>query len=78
MRTILLALCMTAFLAPQSSVASPPAEKFHIMWTSAKGKAKCCNKKSKEKADKCAEKMRAKGRAKDVQVMAGMCKDMGK
>jgi len=46
------------------------------MWKTPKGKDKCCNKKSQEKADRCAEKMRTKGKAKGVSVMAGSCKNM--
>jgi len=75
MRTLLLALCLSAFVAPTSLIASPP-DGYHVMWKTPKGKDKCCNKKSQEKADRCAEKMRTKGKAKGVSVMAGSCKNM--
>ncbi len=76
MRTLLLSLCLTTFMVPVPLAAASPAEDYHVMYTNVKGKPKCCNKSSKEKADKCADKIRAKGKAKDVQVMAGKCKDM--
>jgi hypothetical protein len=75
MKTLLLTLCLATCYSA-SALGPEPADRYHIMWTSAKGKAKCCNKKSKEKADHCAEKMRAKGKVTDVKVMAGRCKDM--
>ncbi|MEO8587908.1 MAG: hypothetical protein ABI432_00925 [Flavobacteriales bacterium] len=71
------AILLSLFFYTSTSVAAPASkDPHHVMWTSAKGKDKCCNKGSKVKADHCAEKMRAKGKAKNVQVMAGKCKSM--
>lgn len=76
MKTILLSLCLMAFMAPSPLLASSPGDAHHVMWTNPKGKEKCCNKKSKEKADQCAKKMQAKGKATKVKVMTGKCKNM--
>lgn len=73
LRTTLLACAFLTF--GTVTLATPPegpAEKHHITWTSAKGKAKCCTKKDKAKADQCANKLRKK-KASDVRVEPGVC-----
>ena len=73
MKIAMIALCIVVYVTPDPSFARSPKDPHHLMWTSTNGTAKCANKGSKEKADKCAAKMRAKNVA-DVQVMAGRCK----
>ena len=73
MRTLLLSVALFAFLAPTTAT---PKDPYHVMWTTEKGKSKCMNKGSKEKADKCAAKMSTKGKATNVKVMAGKCSSM--
>lgn len=73
------ALLIAAFLPMQTmamtGTSSFPADKHHVMWTNSKGEQKCCTKKTKEKAERCAAKLRNK-QATNVQVMAGTSKDM--
>lgn len=71
----LMIIAAMAFTSPALLATPPENEPYHIMYTM-NGKDKCMNKGSKEKADQCAEKMRAKGKATNVQVMAGKCKSM--
>lgn len=80
---LLIGLCLLATMSTTSvparttpSVVLRTVEKHHVMWTTPKGKEKCCTKKSKEMADRCAEKLRRKKKLDNVQVMAGACKSM--
>jgi hypothetical protein len=79
MRIALTSLCLSLFLAGtvQSALAQTPSanDNHHVMWTNKKGKAKCTNKGSKEKAEKCAAKLRGKT-VTGVQVMSGKCSSM--
>ena len=74
MRTMLI-IAVLAFASPATFAAAPDNQPYHVMWTM-NGKQKCCNKNSQEKADRHADKLRAKGRATNVQVMAGKCSAM--
>ena len=74
--TALFLVSASLYFCPQVTAIAPPTEVHHVMYRTAKGMDKCFNKKSKEKADRCAAKLRAKGKATDVQVMAGTCTDM--
>ncbi len=76
MRTIT-SLCLTLLFTGSmlsANAQQPTANKdaYHVMWTSKKGEAKCKDKNAKEKAEKCATKLRTK-EATNVQVMAGHC-----
>ncbi len=64
-----LATFMHLSLPAQALAAKDP---HHILWTNRKGKAKCTNKSNREKADKCADKLRSKGHT-HVQVIQGKC-----
>jgi hypothetical protein len=68
------ALVLAAFFAfGTTAMAAAPqqaADYYHVTYTTKKGKAKCCTKKNKMKADACAEKLRTK-QASNVNVMAG-------
>jgi hypothetical protein len=78
MRTAIITLLLLAFLDGNGSglyAQMTTTAPYHVMWTNAKGKAKCKNKASKEKADKCAAKLRTKALT-EVQVMAGKCSTM--
>jgi hypothetical protein len=76
MLTLVAAVFCCATLTPLDANALAPAkDPHHVMWTNKKGKAKCCNKGTKAKAEQCAEKMKGKG-ATNVQVMAGKCSAM--
>jgi hypothetical protein len=68
----LLVIAALVFAAPSAFSATPDRAAYHVMY-SKNGKSKCSNKASKEKADLCAGKLRAKGKAANVQVMAGKC-----
>ena len=74
--TALLLVSTSLYFSPKATAIAPPTDVHHVMYRTAKGMDKCSNKKSKEKADRCAAKLRAKGKATDVQVMAGTCTDM--
>lgn len=73
----LLAAALIGLMAPAASALAPAPAKdpHHVMWTSKKGKAKCTNKATKEKAERCAAKLREHN-ATNVQVMAGKCNAM--
>jgi hypothetical protein len=81
MRTAITSLFLSVFFAGtiisvQAQEPVPAAkDPHHVMWTNKKGAAKCKDKGSKEKADKCAAKLRTKN-ATAVQVMAGKCSSM--
>jgi hypothetical protein len=70
------ALVLAAFFAfgttAMATVQQQTADYYHVTYTTKKGKAKCCTKKSKMKADECAERLRSK-QATNVNVMAGRC-----
>jgi len=74
MRKLISSLYLVLFVSGSTGtlMAQEPATKapHHVMYTTVKGKNKCCNKGSKAKADKCTEKPRSK-QATAVQVMAG-------
>ncbi|HEY0975919.1 MAG TPA: hypothetical protein VGE21_00500 [Flavobacteriales bacterium] len=72
---ILLALAFLGATSQPLLANAATKDPHHVMWTNKKGKAKCCNKGTKEKAEKCADRMRSKGVA-DVQVMNGKCSSM--
>jgi hypothetical protein len=63
MKTILLAFCLAAFLAPAVLIASPPGDGYHVMWNTLKGKERCFNTKTQGKADRCADKLRSRTKA---------------
>lgn len=78
MHTLKNVLILASFVAlpavPLHAHASVPTkDPYHISWTTRKGKAKCTSKGTKAKADKCAGKMRAKGKVTNVQVAPGKC-----
>lgn len=79
MKTAMTVFCLALFMGGTAlpTLAQTPPDKapYHVMWTTAKGKAKCKNKPSQEKAEKCAAKLRSKP-ATGVQVMAGKCSSM--
>lgn len=76
MRTLITPLVVAFSLIATPLLAAPPDAPYHVMWTNAKGKAKCCNKKTQARADAHAAKLRAKGKVSNVQVMAGSCTSM--
>lgn len=70
----LAALCIIAFTAQLApSMATEPRAPYYVTFTTEDGKSKCLNRKSKEKAERCAEKMRSKHNASNVNVQAGSC-----
>lgn len=67
---------LLGFAAPVTvSALAPAKDPHHVMWTNKNGKAKCMNKGSRAKADKCADRLRQRN-ATNVQVMAGRCHAM--
>jgi hypothetical protein len=80
MRTLIryalpLVLCLSLVAPVQAASSVKEKDPYHVMYTDKKGKARCMNKGSREKADKCATKLQGKG-ATNVQVMAGKCSSM--
>jgi len=81
MRNAITTLILSSFFAvallPATAAVLPQdtEDPYHVMWTTKKGKAKCSDKGTKEKADKCAAKMKEK-QLTGVQVMAGKCSSM--
>lgn len=76
MKSLVIPLVVALSLVATPLLAAPPDAPYHVMWTNAKGKEKCCNKKTQAKADEHAAKLRAKGKVTNVQVMAGSCSSM--
>ncbi|MGV3636140.1 MAG: hypothetical protein ACO1NQ_00710 [Flavobacteriales bacterium] len=76
MRTLPIILVMAFSIMTAPLLAAPPETRHHVMWTSAKGKMKCCNKRTDAKAEAFAAKLRAKGKVSNVQVMTGPCSAM--
>jgi hypothetical protein len=80
MRTLIrsllpLGLCLSLMAPVEAASLLPAKDPHHVMYTDKNGKAKCMNKGSREKADKCATRLQQKG-ASNVQVMAGKCTRM--
>jgi hypothetical protein len=73
LRPLAIGLSMGLLSPTYALTKGPDKDPHHVTWTNKKGKTKCVTKRTKDKAEKCAQVLRRYDFT-QVQVGSGMCK----